>query len=123
MNLKALHEISGVKVVSGKGKGSDTAHPGDIFTSDSAERLIAEGSAVEAGKAVASTDASHRGPDVTEGIGSVAEPAPAPAPVEPAKPAAKTAAKGKSKKAAEPAPASVDDLGLGDDNGEEEVVE
>lgn len=121
MNLKALHEISGVKVVSGKGKDTNTAQPGDIFTSDSAERLIAEGSAVEVGKVAASTDASHRGPDVTEGIGSVAEPAPAP--VEPAKPAAKTAAKGKSKKAAEPAPASVDDLGLGDDNGEEEVVE
>lgn len=140
MKLKALHEICGVKVISGKGVNSSTAHPGDIFTSDSAERLIAEGCAVKDGDVATTSDAAHRGPDVTTDINSIAErsqnePAPANAPkvTAPAKgvnggtkggkKAGKKATAETDEKVEQTPPATdgLDDLGLGD--GKDVVIE
>lgn len=99
MKLRALHIISGVEVVKGKGKGSNTAQPDDIFTSPSAQRLIDEGAAVE-----------YVEPESDDDV-----------PEEPKK-AAEPKKAGKAGKKAAAAPV-VDDLDLGDDDGKDDVIE
>lgn len=150
MSLKALHIISGVTVERGKGKGTNTAQPGDIFSTDKSteDRLVEENAAARLHEESVSSEASHRGPDVvtgTSGVESVAERTNAvlekgetvltantekstkPTKPETAKQKAareKKEAEAAAKKAAETkTDENVDDLGLGDDNGEEETVE
>lgn len=45
MKLEAINRIEGVKVLAGKGKGSSTAFPGDVFEADANDekRLIEKG--------------------------------------------------------------------------------
>lgn len=68
MKLKSIYEVRGVKVVSGKGKGTTRAQPGDIFECDSAlgERLLAEQVAVASSDDLPK-DLAARGPEITSG--------------------------------------------------------
>lgn len=102
MKLRALHIISGVEVIKGKGKGSDTAQPDDIFTSPSAKRLIEEGAAVEYVEPEVDDDAAA---ELKKAAGSKKE------------------GKGGKKAATKPAAPVVDDLGLDDDDGKDDVIE
>lgn len=136
MQLKAVYRIRGVKeVVSGKGKGTRVAEPGDIFVPNDEEtgkNLLADRNAVHPSQshkhvtnvASASTIIEHAevlGDGQAIDLGNNTLPAPAAKAPAKGKGGKKAAAAAKAAPAAPVAPA--DDLGLGDDDGEDEVIE
>jgi hypothetical protein len=145
MQLKAVYRIRGVKeVITGKGKGSTVAEPGDIFvphSDESGKALLADRNAVKPNESHVHVSKLQTGPAVTladdlsgeDGIdlGGAGVPAQLSAPAEKAavakavkaQKAAKAAAAKKAAAKAPAADASLDDLGLGEDNGEEDKVE
>jgi hypothetical protein len=111
MKLKSIYEVRGVKVVSGKGKGTTRAQPGDIFECalELADRLLAEQVAIGVDDELPK-DASMRGPEVTPEVDvSKSE-----------EPSTKPTLKSVSKKTKSPAQSgTLGDLGLGDGSSDE----
>jgi hypothetical protein len=142
MQLIATYKISGVsKVIAGKGKGTTVAQPGDLFVpydDESGAALLADGNASKPGATSVRANTGVQKPVETDaddlGSGdSTLLNAPPAKPLTKAEKAAaakaEKAAAAKAKKAADeaakvPTPdASLEDLGLGDDDGEEDKVE
>jgi hypothetical protein len=128
--LKAVHPIRGVASVSkGKGKGTNKAHPGDLFepvSKESGDKLLRDGSAVRTNEELPNTQPKYRGPDVIEGendISKIAERIPGDdsgedeaEEVTPAKQAKASKAKGKAAKVESQetdAGEDLNDIGLG----------
>jgi hypothetical protein len=128
MKLKSVYMLSGVKVVSGKGKNTNTAHPGDIYEIDDARgaRHIEDGIAVDVNEPIDGEASS--GANVT--AVTTGDPAMNIGDTTSNKPLTKAQQKAAAKaaeaaaKAAAAADGTEDDLGLGDpDDGVADQVE
>jgi hypothetical protein len=129
MQLIATYKISGVsKVIAGKGKGTTVAQPGDLFVPYDDESGATSVRANTGVQKPVETDAD----DLGSGDSTLLNAPPAKPLTKAEKAAAakaEKAAAAKAKKAADeaakvPTPdASLEDLGLGDDDGEEDKVE
>ncbi len=144
MQLKAVYRIRGVKeVVKGAGKGTNVAEPGDIFvpfSDESAKSLLDERYAVKpsenhenvinkVGSAVA-VQAEQLGEDqaIDLGVNKASEETDPENSANKPEPTGTKKTGTKKTAAKKPAAAPVkneglDDLGLGDDNGQDEVIE